>query len=551
MITSAKDYFPFNDFRENQKEVIEKAQEYFENGTDVVIIEGPTGFGKSPVNIALGRYFKPSFYTTPQSKLVEQLAVDFGPKDLIIDGGISEYDAVPLLARSKYICKKSHQPSDQCKYYRNNENHKCSTDPDCTYWIQKQGVFDAGIAITTFSNLIVNKYIPVFIQSDGNTRQISYNKRNLLIIDECHSLEEQIASLHAGFVISPNTFPGTERTKMAHWRHISSTLPKKSFFTDDDLGDHMPFLEKTLEYAKIELDKEKGKYASDKKIQEKFIKIINSIKYLFSELNENRKWIINTKKSEYFNVDYPEFKPIRVDRFLQEFIWSYADKYLLTSATIHYRKNIHKWLDRIGLGDKSFKFISLSMSFPVKNRPIYLNLQGALTSKHIQKNWSNCIKTIKEIIRKHPNQKGVIHCSSFKMMWDLFNDLRSEFSIFVHNKKEIKNNDVIKEWIRSKKNIIISPSIYEGVDLKDDLCRFQILFKVPYAHIGDQRVSFLLNDKRDWTWYNNEAALKIIQAYGRAVRHPKDHADFYIIDGSFSRLFQKVEFPEWFTEAIQ
>lgn len=548
---SALDYFPFPEFRDRQDSVIKQAQDYFENGIEVIIIEGPTGFGKSPVNIALGRFFAKSFYTTPQSKLVEQLAKDFGPKKLIIDGGVSEYDAVPLLARKKYHCKKSGQPSDQCHYYRKVEDHKCSMDLECTYWVQKQGAFDAGIAITTFSNLIVNRYLPVYVESEGEIRQISYNDRKLLIIDECHSLEEQVASLHAGFVISPNIFPGNDDLKWKTWSYIQQFEPKKSWFSNG-IEEYKIFLEETFKYVKEEYKKEKNKYNGDRKTVEKYTKIIQKIEYLFKELEEDRKWIVNIRHSERWDVDYPEFKPIRVDRFLKEFIWAYADKYLLTSATIHYRNDIETWLERIGLEDKTYKFISLPMSFPVENRPIYLDkLQGALTSKLIEKNWESCVKTVKEIMREHPHQRGVIHCSSYKMMWNLFKELKSEFSIFVHNKDKLEGNDVIDEWIQSKKEIIISPSIYEGIDLKDDLCRFQILFKVPYAHIGDQRVSYLLNKNKDWTWYNNEAALKIIQAYGRAVRHQDDFADFYIIDGSFSTLFQKVEFPKWFKEAIQ
>ena len=111
------------------------------------------------------------------------------------------------------------------------------------------------------------------------------------------------------------------------------------------------------------------------------------------------------------------------------------------------------------------------------------------------------------------------------------------------------NGDVIEEWSNSEKQILISPAIKEGVDLKDDLCRFQILLKVPYPNIKDARVNYLLNKKKDWKWYNCETVKDIVQMYGRAVRSPSDFAKFYIVDGSFTKLPKK-EFPQWFLEAI-
>ncbi|GAI61214.1 unnamed protein product [marine sediment metagenome] len=97
--------------------------------------------------------------------------------------------------------------------------------------------------------------------------------------------------------------------------------------------------------------------------------------------------------------------------------------------------------------------------------------------------------------------------------------------------------------------VLISPAIKDGVDLKDDMCRFQILLKVPYPNIKDARVNYLLNVKKDRDWYNNETAKDIIQTYGRAVRSPTDYAKFYIIDGSF-RTFPKKLFPRWFLDAL-
>jgi ATP-dependent DNA helicase DinG len=51
---------------------------------------------------------------------------------------------------------------------------------------------------------------------------------------------------------------------------------------------------------------------------------------------------------------------------------------------------------------------------------------------------------------------------------------------------EIQRDEVIAEHVNSTKpNVLISPSLYTGLDLKDDLSRFQIIVKVPYPDLGE------------------------------------------------------------------
>ena len=90
----------------------------------------------------------------------------------------------------------------------------------------------------------------------------------------------------------------------------------------------------------------------------------------------------------------------------------------------------------------------------------------------------------------------------------------------------------------------------EGVDLADDQARFQIIVKVPYPYLGDPQI----NARRltDPAWYEWRTALRIVQAYGRAVRSSEDHATTYILDSMFPMWVsrQQKRLPKWFLEAI-
>ena len=104
-------------------------------------------------------------------------------------------------------------------------------EDNCTYWVQKREAQESEIAILTFAMLITNSYL------SGDS---CFDKRKLLIVDECHSLETQVASLFAGFTISPNTLPKSIRDNL--WEGIIKIpLPKSKRFDD-----YLPFFDELI-----------------------------------------------------------------------------------------------------------------------------------------------------------------------------------------------------------------------------------------------------------------------------------------------------------------
>ena len=73
-----------------------------------------------------------------------------------------------------------------------------------------------------------------------------------------------------------------------------------------------------------------------------------------------------------------------------------------------------------------------------------------------------------------------------------------------------------------------------GLDLKDDLCRFQIIIKVPYPYLGDRWI----NEKRriNGQWYIWQTALRLVQGYGKSIRSKADYAVTYVLDSGFEKF---------------
>ena len=111
---------------------------------------------------------------------------------------------------------------------------------------------------------------------------------------------------------------------------------------------------------------------------------------------------------------------------------------------------------------------------------------------------------------------------------------------------------MIAEHIKSTEpTVLISPSLYTGLDLKDNLSRFQIIVKVPYPDLGDRWI----NEKRkiNEQWYIWQTTLRLVQGYGRSIRSKEDSAITYVLDSGFENIVKRNEniLPDWFTEAIQ
>ena len=93
----------------------------------------------------------------------------------------------------------------------------------------------------------------------------------------------------------------------------------------------------------------------------------------------------------------------------------------------------------------------------------------------------------------------------------------------------------------------MSPSVSEGVDLKDDLARFQIILKVPFGNLGDPWMKAKLT--RSGEWYENRASTEVAQMIGRVVRSETDYGITYILDSAFGRI--KKHLPSYVKVAIE
>jgi len=185
----------------------------------------------------------------------------------------------------------------------------------------------------------------------------------------------------------------------------------------------------------------------------------------------------------------------------------------------------------------------------VENRPIMVFPIGNMSSEHIDQTLPKMVEAIREILKEHKNQKGIIHAHSFKVAQFIKKNLRSNRLIF-HDSSD--REEALQKHLTSKEpTVLVSPSMSEGVDLRDELARFQVLVKVPYPSLGDKLVKKRMH-RWSW-WYPMQTIKTIVQSVGRGVRSETDHAVTYILDADWGRFYGKHKdlFPDAFKAAVQ
>jgi len=202
-----------------------------------------------------------------------------------------------------------------------------------------------------------------------------------------------------------------------------------------------------------------------------------------------------------------------------------------------------------GVDEQQASYCFTPSPFPHENHPIIYTGVGSMGNADIDQTLPRLAEAVKAILQEHKTEKGIIHTNSFKIAWYLKKNIKTN-RLLIHDSTD-RELVLKKHMTSSNPTVLLSPSMTEGVDLKDDLSRFQIICKIPYPFLGDTLIRKKMN-KWDW-WYDMQTAKTIVQATGRSIRNEHDRATTYILDSLWERFYKKNErlFPENFKKSIQ
>jgi len=521
--------FPAPSFRKYQKEVIERISDELSTGVKCVLLDAPTGFGKSPVNVAFCRASDNAFYITPQLTLIDQL---------LRDKNIGRY-LTEIKGRQNYLCYFDPAATVDIGICKRLQHFSCQKVEVCPYWIQKLKALKAHTALMSFAYF--------FLEGRQET-DYSFGRRKLLVLDEAHNIDRHVIN-HISLTVSPWTLT------FELYKQISSLVGNVQSMTDavsvittaKDIAEQQceVVVQTTLTGEELSITQ-----ATNVRRLEDFIGTAD----MFLNSLEGTEWVWHTSWTSYHGKNYLKLtvQPLYARTFMQDMVWCRANYYIISSATL---LNIPIFVHETGLDKVLTKdqivHINVPSTFIPTNRPIVDRTNGRLTYKEREKNLVPAIRILERILDQEEGKNIAVHCHSYENSIAIQNLLDNKYKERLVTHTSETRQEALELWKNSRGKVFLSISFEEGQDWIGEICEAQVLFKVPFLDIADKRVKERL-DRHEWRWYHNEALKTTIQAYGRAVRTPEDKARFYVIDASFIDLIKrcKNDVPRWVKEAL-
>lgn len=540
---SIYDHFPFPTQRETQTQAMGGVQTAFrDDDKKFYVLEGPTGFGKSGIGIAAGSWAKTlrpegnyesgSYILSPQKVLTKQYADDFASMGLVELKGQANYTCHGFTERAgmEIDCEMA-----SMLYEQEHNNDTC-----CGYKPAKKLFQQSPMGVTNFD---------YYINETMHAGQL--HNRNLLVIDEAHNCENKILGFtdtvidkrrceEYGMVGGLPIFGAGYNEDVANWLHAT----------------FVPAYEATKRDRKTQIAV--AKETGDKDLVIKLLKKVKAMERFMGQVNyflnaENRRdwlawsdWDAEKRKG---TTDLT-IKPLTATLFANDFLFSKAAKVLLMSATI---LDFSTFMRNLGIDPSMAQTLAVDSEFPLENRPIFFKPCGNMGFRTKKATLPKMAAFLSQILTKYATKKGIVHTHSFENNRYFVDFLKAQghgFRIITHDSSKGSRDRAVAEHLSSPEpTVLFSPSLDEGLDLKDDLGRFNVVTKIPYMFLNPYVKARM---DRDPDWYTLQAALSLVQATGRTVRHKDDKAHHYILDSGFSDFVGRAGrmLPEWWMDSV-
>lgn len=496
--------------------------------TKYFFMQAPVGSGKSLIGTTAANWIadqqdvpQASYILTPQRILQKQYEDSF------------KKDMASLYGKSNYECKTRNTTCDIGGILK----PPCS---GCPYRSAKgRAISSRHTVLNYYIALLAFKYTPIF------------EKRPLIVLDECHTAEEYLTEIDAATISSYRA----KRLGVKWAQHNS--LPDAVKWTNEQ---YLPKLYQELS----ELESELGhlidnEYADPTNAELKKLRELNLLQEhsdTIREITLKNTATINERFVYVHDKETKKFKRLNGGYNFKGILEPQADKFLFMSSTI---LNYQGLCRDLSIDPNQSAYIDLASEFKPEKRPVFFmpqtKMNAAWNKPENKAGRSRMLSKIEELLEMHKNDSGIIHTGNFAIARWLVEEieLSAPQKIFHHNPESGDDRGKIIDAFQNYKKpaVLISPSITEGLDLKDDLARFAIIAKVPFGFLGDQWIKRRMDLSKEW--YQRRALIDIIQGAGRVVRSADDWGNTYILDESFRYLFQQghESVPQWWKDAYR
>ncbi len=522
----------------------------FVEGAEVVVLEAPTGVGKSIIELAMCRFFQANdsaaFIVTPQKTLQDALGRLPGMK---IMKGRGSYTCalVPELSAATAPCLTNNSMREQ--------NPECS-DHRCPYFKALSEAKASTILTHNYASLIAQTHIGGHFQSRG-----------LLCLDEGHTavdwirgymtLELTTHDLATITTFDPPTdadeFMGWFRAVMSEIDQIPEGIPERMVSVIMRVLSHRTIY--GVPADSLREDHREESYGESPDDRDSYIA------WASERLGRPEiglvPWHVATEPSDH-GLKYI-CTPIKVAP-MANVLTGMGGKLLIVTATV---LDDDLLLGELGLRGKKHASVIIESAFPPAHRPIVTRYVGSMSYKSAKSTFPKLVDAIRAVMADHRTTAGIIHTVSHRLAHDVYravmNSSEARGRNIVQMPQEGGRDGVIAKFLNGgygPNAVLIGPGLMEGIDAAGDSARWQIMCKVPWPHMKDPVVEYWINDsnpaakRRGERWYMWKAVQTSVQGFGRVCRSDDDFGTTYLMDEGFTKILRSEFVPGYVSTAV-
>ena len=449
-----------------------------------------TGLGKSYLMLSIAKCFPNAAIITPSNILVQQY--------------ISEYPNINYLwGKQHYQCHKFKGFS--CADIQDDktlgDSIRCAGD-ECEYKIRK--------AVAMEKTTIYNPMSFLFLM-----KRTEAERKDVILIDEAHLLPDMLLTI------------------------TRKVLKKSKYNYPDDVSNAF-VLRNFIETTIVQLDALMNTYSKRSKMVGEIFNEICDLRLLIDILKlEPHNFITYTEKC--LSRGRPDeqliIQPLKIPKALMQYFLD-ANHVVMMSGSIlsHDIKEM--------LGDRKYKYYDYPSPIPKENRQVFF--MPTDYKMNFETPPEKIAESIDSIYNKDPVQNTIVHVTY---------DLSKKISPLMKTKHLI-NDKLDKEkklkQFKEEGGLFLASGCAEGIDLKDDFARRNVIVKLQWPNRGDEFVKKRMSLIDGESWYALQMFKTTIQQAGRTTRNEKDYSEIYILDKNFVTSFKKYhkELPAYFKESI-
>lgn len=505
------------------------------------LVSAPTGSGKSIIYTSVSRILESrTLILTSSRGLQQQLSRDFAPIGL-----------ADIRGQNNYICVAMERGGELADLATQRRHYTCDEGPchfgiHCSMKREEAGCayYDA-VRRAAESNLVVTNY-SYWMTANRYSDPDALGKFDLLVLDEAHSVPDILAD-----------FCSVRVSRDDARFYLDSDLPSVEDGMEawsDWAAAALPTARKRLEDA---IKVAKTSYSRGSALIRKLTSLHDGV----SQLAQACMW--RRTNAPRVNVAIPGshtdwvaertsegllFSPVWAHAYAEEYLFRGIPRVILTSAVL--QRATGKYLGIGGVSTADW-FEYTSAFDPSRRTLTYIpttTVDRHMTDGQVRI-WLNRIDSI---VDGRLDRKGIIHTRSYDRARVIMERSRHRGVMISHTTRTTR--DAVEKFKSAPAPaVLVSPSVEEGFDFPGDLCRYQILAKVPFV---DARGAVIqARAKTDKTYLNYLTAMSIIQQVGRGTRAADDFCESYIIDDHMDWFWsagcRMNLFPRWFKLAYR